>query len=43
MKQTKRGGLDPFTTKLNIWACTIGGGILGYTQFLADLQQLMEL
>jgi hypothetical protein len=33
MKQTKRGGLDPTspTTKLNIWACTIGGGILGYT------------
>jgi hypothetical protein len=30
MKQTKRGGLDP-TTKLNIWACTIGGGILGRT------------
>jgi hypothetical protein len=21
------------TTKLNIWACTIGGGILGYAQF----------
>jgi hypothetical protein len=34
MKQTKRGGLDPSpTTKLNIWACTIGGGILGYAQF----------
>jgi hypothetical protein len=35
MKQTKRGGLDPTspTTKLNIWACTIGGGILGYAQF----------
>jgi hypothetical protein len=35
MKQTKRGGLDPTspTTTLNIWACTIGGGILGYAQF----------
>jgi hypothetical protein len=35
MKQTKRGGLDPTspTTKLNLWACTIGGGILGYAQF----------
>ena len=35
MKQTKRGGLDPTSpaTKLNIWACTIGGGILGYAQF----------
>jgi hypothetical protein len=35
MKQSKRGGLDPTspTTKLNIWACTIGGGILGYAQF----------
>jgi hypothetical protein len=34
MWQTKRGGLDPTspTTKL-IWACTIGGGILGYAQF----------
>lgn len=35
MKSSKRGGLDPTspTTKLNIWACTIGGGILGYAQF----------
>lgn len=35
MKKTKQGGLDPTspTTKLNIWACTIGGGILGYAQF----------
>ncbi|HLF51383.1 zinc metalloprotease [Flavobacterium sp.] len=35
MKKTSRGGLDPTspTTKLNIWACTIGGGILGYAQF----------
>ncbi|RTZ01366.1 zinc metalloprotease [Flavobacterium sp. RSP49] len=35
MKKTKQGGLDPTspTTSLNIWACTIGGGILGYAQF----------
>jgi hypothetical protein len=35
MKQTKRGGLDPTSpsTTLNIWACTIGSGILGYAQF----------
>jgi hypothetical protein len=35
MKNSKRGGIDstsPSTT-LNIWACTIGGGILGYAQF----------
>ncbi len=35
MKSTKKGGIDPTTpTKtLNIWACKIGGGILGYAQF----------
>ncbi|WP_394758250.1 zinc metalloprotease [Flavobacterium sp.] len=35
MKKTKQGGLNPTspTTKLNIWSCTIGGGILGYAQF----------
>lgn len=35
MKKTKQGGLDPTSpaTKLNLWACTIGGGILGYAQF----------
>ncbi len=35
MKSSKRGGLDPTspTTKLNLWVCTIGGGILGYAQF----------
>ena len=35
MKKTNRGGLNPTspTTKLNIWVCTIGGGILGYAQF----------
>ena len=35
MKKTKQGGLDPTspTTKLNMWSCAIGGGILGYAQF----------
>ena len=35
MKKTKQGGLDPTspTTNLNLWVCTIGGGILGYAQF----------
>ena len=35
MKNAKRGGIAPTspTTKLNIWVCTIGGGILGYAQF----------
>jgi hypothetical protein len=35
MKKSKQGGLDPTSpsTKLNLWACTIGGGILGYAQF----------
>ena len=35
MKKTKQGGLDPTSpsTNLNIWSCTIGGGILGYAQF----------
>ncbi len=35
MKKTAMGGLNPTspTTKLNIWVCTIGGGILGYAQF----------
>jgi hypothetical protein len=35
MKSSKRGGIDPTspTTTLNMWACTIGGGILGYAQF----------
>lgn len=35
MKKTTQGGLAPIspTTKLNIWVCTIGGGILGYAQF----------
>jgi hypothetical protein len=35
MKKTSSGGLAPIspTTKLNMWVCTIGGGILGYAQF----------
>ena len=35
MKNGKRGGIDATspTTKLNMWVCTIGGGILGYAQF----------
>lgn len=35
MKKTSQGGLNPTspTTKLNMWVCTIGGGILGYAQF----------
>jgi len=35
MKKTAQGGLAPTnpTTNLNLWVCTIGGGILGYAQF----------
>ncbi|WP_026725780.1 zinc metalloprotease [Flavobacterium sasangense] len=35
MKKTNQGGIAPTspTTKLNLWVCTIGGGILGYAQF----------
>ncbi len=35
MKKTSLGGLNPIspTTKLNIWVCNMGGGILGYAQF----------
>ena len=35
MKKTSQGGINPTspTTKLNLWVCTIGGGILGYAQF----------
>ena len=35
MKKSTQGGLNPLspTTKLNLWVCTIGGGILGYAQF----------
>ena len=35
MKKASGGGLAAITptTKLNLWVCTIGGGILGYAQF----------
>jgi hypothetical protein len=35
MKKTAGGGMAAVspTTKLNLWVCTIGGGILGYAQF----------
>jgi hypothetical protein len=35
MKNSRRGGINPTspTTKLNIWVCNMGGGILGYAQF----------
>ncbi len=35
MKKNSRGGIDPSspTTKLNLWVCTMSGGILGYAQF----------
>lgn len=35
MKKTSKGGIAPTspTTKLNLWVCTIGNGILGYAQF----------
>lgn len=35
MKKTASGGMAAVTptTKLNLWICTIGGGILGYAQF----------
>ena len=35
MKNAKRGGINPTspTNTLNLWVCTIGGGILGYAQF----------
>lgn len=35
MKKSTKGGINPTspTTTLNLWACTIGGGILGYAQF----------
>lgn len=35
MKKSAQGGLNPTspTTKMNLWVCTIGGGILGYAQF----------
>lgn len=35
MKKSSRGGIDPTspTTKLNLWVCSMSGGILGYAQF----------
>ena len=35
MKKSSRGGIAPTSpsTNLNLWVCTIGGGILGYAQF----------
>jgi hypothetical protein len=35
MKKSSRGGINPTspTTKMNMWVCTLGGGILGYAQF----------
>jgi hypothetical protein len=35
MKKTAQGGIAPTspTTKLNLWSCNIGNGILGYAQF----------
>lgn len=35
MKKTSTGGINPSspTTKLNIWVCTLTGGVLGYAQF----------
>ena len=35
MKKSTQGGINPTspTTQLNLWVCTIGGGILGYAQF----------
>jgi len=35
VKKTASGGLDPLspTTKLNLWACNLSNGILGYAQF----------
>ena len=35
MKKSSRGGIDPTSpsTKMNMWCCTMSGGILGYAQF----------
>ncbi len=35
MKNAKQGGISPTApaSNLNLWVCTIGGGILGYAQF----------
>lgn len=35
VKKTSQGGQDPTdpTTKLNVWVCDLGSGLLGYAQF----------
>lgn len=35
VKKTSQGGLNPTSpsTKMNLWVCNLGGGILGYAQF----------
>ena len=35
MKKSSLGGIDPTspTTRLNMWACTLGNNLLGYAQF----------
>ena len=35
VKSAATGGVDPWPTDkyLNVWACTLGGGLLGYAQF----------
>jgi len=35
VKKSNKGGINPTnpTTTLNIWACTLSGGVLGYAQF----------
>jgi len=35
VKSSQTGGIDPWDTReyLNLWVCTLGGGILGYAQF----------
>ncbi len=35
VKRSSKGGIDPTspTTKLNMWSCTLSGGVLGYAQF----------
>lgn len=34
-KKSTKGGINPTspTTKLNLWSCTLSGGVLGYAQF----------
>ena len=35
VKSSQSGGIDPWDTRkyLNVWVCTLAGGILGYAQF----------